>query len=195
MSWQIQKDESASTLRTIHFRLFTSNGTAPDTGASGDSIMLFRGISNFTCDGPVSATSAAAGMYFAVLSQSNVSVVGPMAAWHWQGDFAQHVGNVMVTNNNHYSTLSALTIPAGTYSGVTIQGVSNTSSPADVISDITTGVWYAGSRSGVTIQGLSNYANISDVTIAAGSVASVDVKKINAVTIVGAGTSGNKWRA
>lgn len=193
MSWNIQKDESDSTLRTIHFRLFTSNGTAPDTGASGDSIMLFRGISNYTCDGPVSATSAAAGMYFAVLSQSNVSVLGPLAAWHWQGDFAQHVANVQVVNNNHYSTQSNLDLSTKTVLGVSGRVNSSVTIANAEYSAVTVRIGLVaysgatvgagdlapGAYSGVTIQGLSNYANISNVTLHAGTHSGATVQGLS----------------
>jgi hypothetical protein len=296
MSFLIDKDESDANRRRVPFRLFLSNGTAPDTNAS-DGTMLgsVNGAAQISL-GSISVVSANAGQYYFGLSQSNVSVLGSIALYTdtIATDFPQHVATVQVINSNIMSTQSnslvtaiaagtysgvtiqglsrinsSVTIADGTYSavsvrhqagdygsittfgvskiaaasysGVTIQGVSNVSASADIISDITTGVWYAGTRSGVTIQGISNYANISNVTlhagthsnvtiqgisnyrnisnvtlhagthsdvtiqgitrvnsnvsVAPGSVVSADVKQINAVTVIGAGTSGDKWRA
>lgn len=173
----IEKDEATAARRRVPFRLFTSNGTAPDTGASNDSIAVsVNGASEFTtCI--VSAISAAAGMYYTELAQSNVSTLGVAVLWHYQGDFPQHVANVQIVNNNPMSTLSALsnvTLHAGAHSSVTIQGLSNYAN----ISNVTL---HAGTHSGATVQGLSNYANISNVTLHAGLHSNVTIQGVTRV--------------
>jgi hypothetical protein len=61
-----------------------------------------------------------------------------------------------------HTSSGSVGLKAISYSGVTVQGVSNYAN----ISDVTL---HAGTHSGATIQGLSNYANISNVTLAAGT--------------------------
>ena len=103
----IEKDEGTAARRRIPFRLFTSNGTAPDTGASNDSVVM--AVNSATTIIPnvlVTAAHAAQGMYYVTLSQSNVSVLGTHALYHTQGDFTQHVANFNVVNFNPYSTQS-----------------------------------------------------------------------------------------
>ena len=125
-------------------RLFTSNGTAPDTGASNDSVIL--GVSSagtIVPDVLVTAVHAAQGMYYVELSQSNVSVLGLHPLYHTQGDFPQHVATVEVVNYNPMSRSSAFTsadsvgLKAATHSGATI-GVGSIA-PA-VYSGVTVGI-------------------------------------------------------
>lgn len=105
--------------RVVPFRAFLSNGTAPDTGLSNDSIrMSINGAAQITPNALISAISAAAGMYSVTLVQSNLSVLGSHALWYDQGDFAQHVATVQVVNFNPFSSFS--NIAAKAYSGVTV---------------------------------------------------------------------------
>ena len=142
MSFLVEKDEATAGRRTVPFRLFTSNGTAPDTGASTDTLLMSVNGGGQLSAGSISAVSANAGMYAIPLTQSAVSVLGSLALWYDLGDFPQHVATVQVVNSNPFSTQSNVanvSIVAGTYSGVTV-GVNNLA---------------AGSYSGVTVQGVT----------------------------------------
>jgi hypothetical protein len=128
MSIQIQKDEGTAALRRVPMRLFTSDGTSPDTGASGDSVILgIRSATTFIPDALVTAINSAQGMYYVELSASNVSILGNHPLYHTQGSFSQHVANVAVVNNNPFSTQSNLDL-----STLTVFGVSNVSSAAQI---------------------------------------------------------------
>lgn len=118
MSRLIELGSGTANHRTFHFRLFTSDGTTPDTGASNDSVIVARGsTTTFTPDVLVTAVHAAQGMYSVQLTQSNVSNLGQHAIYHTQGSFPQHVANFDVVNFNPYSNWSnAAQI---THSGVT----------------------------------------------------------------------------
>ncbi len=180
----IEKDSAF----TVPFRVFLSNGTAPDTGVSNDSMRgSSLGAAQFTLAAKISAISANAGMYAVQLSASEASVLGSLALWYDQGDFPQHVANLEVANFNPYSSFSniaaktysgvtvgsAATILAGTYSGVTL-GVNNIA--AATYSGVTVGATatlIAGTYSGVTV-GINNVAagTYSGVTVGTGSLSS-----------------------
>jgi hypothetical protein len=149
--------------RRVPCRIFTSNGTAPDTGAQGDAvIMAVNSFTTISLSSALTAVHAAQGMYMEQLSQSNVSVLGTHMLYHIAGDFPQHIATIQVVNSNPYSTQSNLlvnSIAAGSYSGVTVQGVSNYAN----ISNVTL---HAGTHSNVTIQGVSNYGNLPFTSIA-----------------------------
>jgi hypothetical protein len=200
---------------TIPFRAFLSNGTAPDTGLSNDSMRASaNGAAQFTCTNKISAVSAGAGQYAHVLTASETSILGSLAVWYDQGDFPQHVATIEVVNSNPYSSLSAIaakdysstvtfgvgaikaatysgvtvgvgTIAAATYSGVTV-GVNNIA--AGTYSGATVGInnIAAGSYSGVTIAGVT-----SGVTLLNGSYSGVTISGVNSgVTLLG-GTYSN----
>lgn len=94
--WIVRDEATAGELR-VPFRVFLSNGTAPDTGVSNDTVMLSsNGGAQFASAGSASAVSANAGMYYTQLSASNVSVLGTLAVWYDLGDFPQHVATVQV---------------------------------------------------------------------------------------------------
>jgi len=206
MTHLIEKDEATANNRTLHFRLFTSDGTTPDTGASGDSVIVARGsATTFIPDVLVVAVNAAQGMYSAILSASNVSNLGPHALYHTQGAFPQHIANFDVVNFNPYSSFSniavktysgvtvgsAATILAGTYSGVTV-GINNVA--AGSYSGVTIGgasfvTINPGTYSGVTF-GVNNIAagNYSGVTISGVTATNVLDKTAYGVTSIAAGT-------
>ena len=120
MSFLIDKAEADAGRRTVGFRLFGSNGTAPATGFSTGTILgSLNGAAQLSL-GSASVVSANAGMYAFAFTQSNVSVLG---SWDLFTDslvvFPQHVAKVQVVNNNPMSTLSALNISALTALGVT----------------------------------------------------------------------------
>jgi hypothetical protein len=113
MTHIIEKDEGTAAERTIHFRLFTSDGTSPDTGASNDSVIVARdSATTFTPNVLVTAVHSAQGMYSLVLTASDVSNLGPHAMYHTQGDFPQHVANFDVVNFNPYSSQSNIPLVA-----------------------------------------------------------------------------------
>jgi hypothetical protein len=121
----IEKDEGTAAERTIHFRLFTSDGTSPDTGASNDSVIVARdSATTFTPNVLVTAVHSAQGMYSLVLTASDVSNLGPHAMYHTQGDFPQHVANFDVVNFNPYSSQSNIPL-VPTVTDVTNQVTAN----------------------------------------------------------------------
>lgn len=155
MTYLIEKDEGVANQRTLHFRVFLSNGTDPDIGLSNDSVIVARGsATTFTPDVKIVATHAAKGMYSVILSASDVSNLGPHAMYYTQGDFPQHIASFCVVNSNPYSSLSA--IAAKTYSGVTFGSLA-TIVAGDYSSTITFGVSkiLAGTYSGVTVGSLA----------------------------------------
>lgn len=82
-----------SSVVTVPFWLVTSDGTSPDTGASGDSLILYAAASGatFVPDLQIGAVHAAAGQYRAVLPASATSQVGPLWGYHTQGSFAMPI--------------------------------------------------------------------------------------------------------
>ena len=75
MSYLIQLDEGVAGRRRVPFRVFTSNGTAPDTGVSNDTVMMSVNGAAQESAGSASAVSAAAGMYYIGLGTSAVSAL------------------------------------------------------------------------------------------------------------------------
>ena len=175
MAIVIELNEASDLRRRVPCRIFTSNGTAPDTGAQGDAvIMAVNSFTTISLSSALTAVHAAQGMYMEQLSQSNVSVLGTHMLYHIAGDFPQHIATIQVVNANPFSTQSNILvddIAAGTYSSVTIQGLSNYAN----ISNVTL---HAGTHSNVTIQGLSNYRNISNVTLHAGTHSDVTIQGV-----------------
>ncbi len=113
MSIQIQLDEATAARRRVPFRLFTSNGTAPDTGASNDSVVFAVNSSGtIVPDVLVQAVESAQGMYFVELSASNVSVLGEHAVYHTQGDFGQHIANLEIVAYDPFAADLGLNDPS-----------------------------------------------------------------------------------
>ena len=109
MTFQIELDEATAGRRLVPFRLFTSDGTSPDTGASDDTMFLsINGAAQVVSAGSVSAISASAGMYSNTPSAAQVGTLGSVAFYHDDGDFPQHVVTVQVVNYNPMSTQSDL---------------------------------------------------------------------------------------
>lgn len=156
---------------TVPFRAFLSNGTAPDTGLSNDSIRgSANGAAQFTLTNKVSAVSAGAGMYVIVTTTSETSNLGTLALWYDQGDFPQHIANIEVVNANPYSQMS--NIAAKTYSGVTFGSLA-TLVAFDYSSVVTVGVGNVHKSVGA-ISGLSFAPTPGDyssaVTVGVGNV-------------------------
>src|SRR3990172_2660364 len=113
MTLIIERDEGTAARRRVPFRLFTSNGTAPDTGALNDAVIVAVNSSQtFSAASTARALESAQGMYWLELTASEVSVLGNCALYHTVGDFPQHVATFSVVNFNPYSTQSNLDIPA-----------------------------------------------------------------------------------
>lgn len=204
MTHLVEKDDATANNRTFHFRLFTSDGTSPDTTASGDSIIVARGsTTTFVPDVQIAAVHAAQGMYSAILSASNVSNLGPHSIYHTQGSFPQEVVRFDVVNFNPYSNFSniaaktysgvtvgsAATILAGNYSGVTISGVTTTNNLDKTGYGVTTIA--AGTYSGVTVgsaatilAGTYSGATLGINNIAAGNYSGVTLSGITATNVL-----------
>ncbi len=163
---------------TVPFRAFLSNGTAPDTGLSNDSMRgSANGAAQFTLTNKVSAVSANAGMYAIVTTASETSVLGTLALWYDQGDFPQHIANIEVVNDNPYSMMSNIAVK--TYSGVTFGSLA-TLVAFDYSSVVTVGVGNVNKSVGA-ISGLSFLPAPGDY----GSTVTVGVSAIKAATYSG----------
>lgn len=125
MAFVIEKDEATAGRRFVPFRLFASNGTAPfTTGSNNTMLASLNGAAQISI-GSISAVSANAGMYGMQLTQSNVSTLGSIALYTDNvANYPQHVATVQVVNNNVMSTLSAIsnvTLANAEYSAVTLR--------------------------------------------------------------------------
>ena len=108
MSIWIEKDEATAARRRVPCRLFTSNGTAPDTGATADAVIMGVGSAvTISLSSTLRPMNTAQGMYWIELAQSEVSVLGTHPLYHTAGDFPQHFANVQVVNSNPFSNISA----------------------------------------------------------------------------------------
>jgi len=188
MSLVIFRNEASANSRTVPMRLFTSNGTAPDTGASNDSVVMSRPSgTTFVPNVLVAALHAAQGMYFVTLNSSDVSLAGTTALWHTQGDFSQHVANISVVDYNPFDNarlgLSNITVPPGTYSNVTFaadaQAISGDATAADNLEAFFDGTGYTSAGSvGVVRIAAGTYSGVtvgSAATILAGTYSGVTV--------------------
>lgn len=213
MTFVIELDEATAARRRVPFKLFTSNGTSPDTGASGDSVM-YSVNGGAQSDLTASVISANAGMYYAEFAQADIATLGTIAMWHDIGSFAQHVANINVVNYNPMSTLSAADVNTIQISGdavaadnlelafdgtgydslltvfikdsiATITGDTNTATLINALNDIDgSGVTlHAGTHSDATVQGLTRIN--SSVTIRDADYSAVTVRVDSSVTIAG----------
>lgn len=183
MSIVIFQNEASANSRTVPMRIFLSDGTSPDTGASNDSVIqVTPSAATFTPNAKLAAVHAAQGMYALVLNQSDVSLAGTNALYHTQGDFPQHVATISVVAYNPFDVarlgLSNITVPPGTYSGVTF-GTNNIA--AGTYSGVTVGInnVAAGSYSGVTIAGVTRVN--SNVTPADGTYSAITIGGVTRV--------------
>ena len=78
MTFVIELDEGTAARRRVPFKLFTSDGTTPDTGASGDSVM-YSVNGGAQSDLTASVISANAGMYYAEFAAADVDTLGTIA--------------------------------------------------------------------------------------------------------------------
>lgn len=122
MAFLIERDEATAGRRFVPFRLFASNGTAPYTGGSNNTMLASVNGAAQISIGSVSAVSANAGMYGMQLTQSNVSVLGSLALYTDNvANYPQHVATVQVVNNNPMSIQSGVIIAGGSYSSTTVR--------------------------------------------------------------------------
>jgi hypothetical protein len=122
MAFLIEKDESSAGRRFVPFRLFASNGTAPYTGGSNNTMLASLNGAAQISIGSVSVVSANAGMYGMQLTASNVSVLGSLALYTDNvANYPQHVATVQVVNNNPMSIQSGVVIAGGSYSSTTVR--------------------------------------------------------------------------
>lgn len=107
MSVVIEKDEGTAARRRVPVRLFTSDGTTPDTGALNDAMILgVNSLTTISTSSTLREVHAAQGMYALELTQSECSVLGEHPLYHTVGAFPHHVANVRIVNSNIYSTES-----------------------------------------------------------------------------------------
>lgn len=108
MSIKIERDEATAARRRVPCRIFTSDGTSPDTGALADAIIMgTNSLGTFSVNSTLRGVNANNGMYCIELTQSEVSVLGAHPLYHTVGDFCQHVATIQVVLENHYSTMSS----------------------------------------------------------------------------------------
>jgi hypothetical protein len=125
MSFLIQQWEPTAVRRRVPFRLFTSNGTSPDTNASDGTVLLTINGAAQISGGSISVISANAGMYYAEPSASNVSVLGSVAVYTdtIATDFPQHVATIQVVNFDPFGDTLASSnsrLQGGTVSSLTL---------------------------------------------------------------------------
>jgi hypothetical protein len=122
MPFLCEKDEASAGRRFVPFRLFSSNGTAPfTTGSNNTMLASLNGAAQISI-GSVSVVSANAGMYGFQLTQSNCSTLGSMALYTDNvANYPQHVATVQFVANNPMSIQSGVIIAGGSYSSTTVR--------------------------------------------------------------------------
>jgi hypothetical protein len=160
MSILILQNEASANSRTVPMRIFTSDGTSPDTGASNDSlIQVTPSAATFVPNAKLAAVHAAQGMYAIVLNQSDVSLAGTNALYHTQGDFSQHVANISVVAFNPFNatSLGLANLDTTITSRSVFTSADSVGLKAQVHSGATVGVASiaAGTYSGVTVGSLA----------------------------------------
>lgn len=127
----IAKDEGTAARRRVPARLFTSNGTSPDTGALDDAVLMgVNSLVTISLASTMRAVNANNGMYCVELTASECSVLGIHPLYHTVGDFCQHFANVEVVSAQPYSSVSvfdpsahSVGLKAVTHSGATTAGI------------------------------------------------------------------------
>ncbi len=174
MTFLIDLDEGTAARRRVPIKLFTSDGTSPDTGASGDSLM-YSVNGGSESDLTVVTITAADGMYYGEFAAADVGTLGTIALWHRDGAFAQHVANVNVVNYNPMSSQSNIPLVA-TVTDVTNQvtadmtAISGDAPAADNLELAFDGTGY---DSNLTVFVKDSIATIAGVTNIATDVAAV----------------------
>ena len=200
MALVIEKDEATAGRRFVPFRLFKSDGTSPETGASnGTMLASLNGAAQISI-GSISVVSANAGMYGMQLTQSNVSTLGSLALYTdtIATNFPQHVANVQVVNYNPMSIQSGVLLGPGSFSSTTVSagnfapGVYSGVSFSVRDSGIAPSSFQAGNYSGVSVE--VKTGGIQTTSIGAGSYSGMSVeiktKGIDTNSIVSASYSG-----
>lgn len=207
MTLLIDLDEGTAARRRVPMRLFTSDGTSPDTGAAGDAMRLSKnGGATATAGATVTAVDATDGQYYVELAAGEVDTLGTIAVWHDAGAFAQHVANVNVVNFNPMSTQSndlslrpttagrTLDVTAGGAAGVDWANVEGPTTEVDLSATTIKGIT---NDSVITIAGTTNTATLinalndidgSGVTLHAGVHSNATIQGIDndsVITIAG----------
>lgn len=129
----IQKDESTAARRRVPCRIFLSNGTAPDTGAVDDAVIVgINSLTTISTSSTLRAINSSQGMYAIELTQSECSILGVHPLYYTLGDFPQHIANIEVVVFQPYSTISAFN-PSTTSVGIKTSGVQPGAFDADSI--------------------------------------------------------------
>ena len=196
MTFLIDLDEGTAARRRVPIKLFTSDGTSPDTGASGDSLM-YSVNGGAESDLTVVTITAADGMYYGEFAAADVGTLGTIALWHRDGDFAQHVANVNVVNYNPMSLQSNIPLVA-TVTGVTNQvtadmtAISGDATAADNLEAAFDGTGY---DSALTVFVKDSIATIAGVTNIATDIAALNDIDGSEVTIHSGGIASTAFAA
>ncbi len=188
MTFLIELDEGTAARRRVPFKLFTSDGTTPDTGASGDSLM-YSVNGGAQSDLTTSVISANAGMYYAEFAAADVGTLGTIAMWHDVGSFEQHVANINVVNSNPMSSQSNIPLVA-TVTDVTNQvtadmtAISGDAPAADNLELAFDGTGY---DSNLTVFVKDSIATIAGVTNVSTEIAALNDIDGTAVALTAAG--------
>lgn len=147
-------------------------------GAGNFAPGVYSGVSFSVRDSGIATTSYQAGSYSGVsfeIKTGGIQTTSFGAANYSGVSFGVYPKGIGIDSfvSGTYSgvTFGISAIAPNSYSGVTIQGLSNYAN----ISNVTLA---AGTHSNVTIQGISNYANISNVTLAPGTHSNVTIQGV-----------------
>lgn len=161
----IALNEGTAGRRRVPARIFTSNGTSPDTGALDDAVLMgVNSLATISLSSTLRAVNANNGMYCVELSQSECSVLGIHPLYHTAGDFCQHFANVEIVNFNPYSTQSNLDLSTNTVLGVSGRVNSSVTIANAEYSAVTVRIGlvaYSGATLGIDNIKPANYSGVS----------------------------------
>lgn len=194
MSYAVQVNESNASRRVIYLWCVQSNGTSAATNeATGRPRMSVGGLSMWTTENTLSAVSANAGHYSLVLGASDISLLGQGTILYSSGTALPISVPVEIVGYNPFTPYSLFTsadsvglkaqvhsgatvginnIAAGSYSGVTIAGVTRVNSSVTIAD---------GAYSAVTVRVNGPIALTSAVTLAAGRYSDVTIGGVEKV--------------
>lgn len=162
----IELNEGTAARRRVPCRLFTSNGTSPDTGAVDDAVLMgVNSLTTISLSSTLRAVHAAQGMYYIELTAAETSVLGTHPLYHTVGDFPQHIATVQVVNFNPFSSvgsLSTFNMSASDHSVRLMPGVAYSSVSVRLDSNaIPAGAFQAGAVDSAALAAMT----LSDVTV------------------------------
>ena len=165
MAFEIELDEDTAGNREVPFRVFLSNGTAPDTAFSTATVLISKNAgAQAVSTNSSSVISANAGMYAIQLTAGEVDTLGSIAVFvdAQAADFPQHVAQVQVVNTNLMSSQSNIPLVA-TVTAVTNQvtadatAISGDATAADNLEAMFDGSGFAATASSIgTVDNLDN---------------------------------------